>query len=225
MWLHINERTVVLASLTCCLRCLSAVSDDPAEWQWAILSMHSTLQSAMACHLTGTADVGALTQEVIEAMLEWHERDRRGEIERINLGKDKMGILHTKIVKKEDYPPSKRLAGPKELFKRLYNPHKRAETAGDILEISNSQRDSFRRLNEFRHDFTHFTPKGWSIELSGLPDIFLDMLDVLDKISADPWPFRHMEEKEKDQLKKLLEELRVVLVRLSQQMLTSGGQR
>jgi len=105
-----------------------------------------------------------------------------------------------------------------KLFKRLYNPKKRIEKAGDILKISDSQRESFNFLNSFRHDFTHFTPKGWSIEPSGFPAIFLDMVDVLDLVSSDPWPFRHMEKQERERLGDLLNELRIVLDGLSQQI-------
>ena len=35
------------------------------------------------------------------------------------------------------------------------------------------------QLNEFRNTFTHFTPKGWSLELAGLPRICLNTLEVM----------------------------------------------
>ncbi|OGT08121.1 MAG: hypothetical protein A3J49_11030 [Gallionellales bacterium RIFCSPHIGHO2_02_FULL_57_16] len=38
---------------------------------------------------------------------------------------------------------------------------------------------SFEQLNEFRNEFIHFTPKGWSLELRGLPRICLDILDLI----------------------------------------------
>ena len=34
-------------------------------------------------------------------------------------------------------------------------------------------------LNTLRNAFTHFTPKGWSLALDGLPAICLDVLDLL----------------------------------------------
>lgn len=39
--------------------------------------------------------------------------------------------------------------------------------------------ESMNYLNEFRDMFTHFTPKGWSLELAGLPRICLDTLEVM----------------------------------------------
>ena len=215
MWLRIDERTDVLASLSLCLRCVRRVGDEPALWKWAILSMHNALQGAMVCHLSGTAQLGALTDECIDAWLDWHERDRREEIKRIDDGTDELGLPITKHATKEDCPPDERLADAKGLFKRLYDEGRRRESAGAVLHIGDAQRESFRRLHNLRNDFSHFTPKGWSIELSGLPSIFLDMIDVLDTISADPWPFRHMDEQELARLRDLLKQLRTQLTQLS----------
>ena len=39
--------------------------------------------------------------------------------------------------------------------------------------------DSMTRLNDYRNEFIHFTPKGWSLELAGLPRICLDALDLI----------------------------------------------
>lgn len=38
---------------------------------------------------------------------------------------------------------------------------------------------SFIRLNEYRNEFIHFTPKGWSLQLFGLPRVGLDALDLI----------------------------------------------
>lgn len=216
MWLRIDERADVLASLSLCLRCLSVVNSEPELWKWAILSLHNALQGAMVCHLSGTAQLGALTNNSVDAWLDWHERDRRGEIRRISDGADELGLPKTRFATNEDIPPNDRLADANELFKRLYDEDKRREGgAGATLEIGKVQRASFRQLHDLRNEFSHFTPKGWSIELSGLPHIFLNMIDVLDKISADPWPFRHMNERESARLKDLLQRLRAELDYLS----------
>lgn len=186
MYLRIDERSDVLASLTVCLRC---VSDEPKEaslWKWAVISLHNALQGAMVCHLSGTAELGALSDKSAKAWLEWYDCEGREGIQ----------------------PPIQKLATTKELFKRLYSKHKRIESAGAILVIEESQRNSFQKLNKLRDDFTHFTPKGWSIEFCGLPGIFIDMLDVIENISQHPWPFRHMEVDEQRQLQTLLRKLR-----------------
>lgn len=40
----------------------------------------------------------------------------------------------------------------------------------------------------------HFCPKGWSIEVEFIRDAARDVLDVIDLIEQDDWPFRHMED-------------------------------
>lgn len=211
-WLRVDERNDVLVSLSLCLRCLQSLDEDPGLWKWAILSLHNALQGAMVCHLSGTAQLGGLSEKSVDDWLAWHERDRRGEIKHIEDGTDELGMAKTRFARKEDYPPKERLADAKILFRRLYSEEKRREGgAGAIIAITQSERDSFRRLHDLRNQFSHFTPKGWSIELAGLPHIFLDMVGVLEKMSADPWPFRHMTEEERDCLANLMSQLRAEL--------------
>src|SRR5688572_4047231 len=121
MWLRIDERSDVLASLSLCLNCLASATAEPATWKWAILSLHNGLQGAMVCHLSGTAQLGALDKESVMKWLEWHERDRRGEIKRISKGIDELGIPVFQFATRADQPPKEWLADTRELFRRLYN--------------------------------------------------------------------------------------------------------
>lgn len=45
---------------------------------------------------------------------------------------------------------------------------------------SGSQGESVKRLNRLRNEFIHFVPKGWSLEISGLPQIFFDCLNIIE---------------------------------------------
>jgi hypothetical protein len=212
MWLRVDENTDVLVSLSECLHCVRRVREESAFWKWAILSLHNALQGAMVCHLSGTAQLGALSEKSVGAWLTWHDRDGRGEINRVADGSDEFGFPKFKFVTDDDCPPRDHLADSKTLFKRLSSERKRREGgAGAVLEITDSQRDSFRRLNNLRNDFSHFTPKGWSIELAGLPRIFIDAVDVIELIAADPWPFRHMDEEDRAGMDELLRQLRAEL--------------
>jgi hypothetical protein len=47
------------------------------------------------------------------------------------------------------------------------------------LKPSGMQSRSVRKLNAFRNDFIHFVPKGWFIEVSGLPQIADDCLNII----------------------------------------------
>lgn len=50
--------------------------------------------------------------------------------------------------------------------------------------------DDIKRLVRLRNDFMHFTPKGWSIQLAGLPRIMRSTLSVIDHLDVRghiPW--------------------------------------
>ena len=48
------------------------------------------------------------------------------------------------------------------------------------LTLTHDQRESIQKLTSLlRNDFSHFTPKSWSIELHGLPQISLEVLEVI----------------------------------------------
>jgi hypothetical protein len=66
IWLRIDEQTDVVVSLSECLHCIRKLGEEPAFWKWAILSLHNALQGAMVCHLSGTAQLGALGEESIK---------------------------------------------------------------------------------------------------------------------------------------------------------------
>jgi len=208
-WLRIDERTDVLSSLSLCLNCLEMTPVAPANWKWAILSLHNALQGAMVCHLSGTMGLGALDQKTISEWHDWYERDSLGQIKRIPDGVDELGIPQFRFASAKDKPPRERLADTRELFERLHNIGRRCEIgAGKMLTISEDQHSSFKQLHSLRNGFAHFTPKGWSIELGGLPRIFNDMVGVIAMIAGDPWTFRHFGVRQRRLLRSLIHNLR-----------------
>ncbi|MBP2562004.1 hypothetical protein J2857_004795 [Neorhizobium galegae] len=204
-WLNIDEQTDVLTSLLGCSFMIAQVDQQPAFWKHLIVTMHSALQGAMVCHLSGTAQLGALSEKSIKKTLEWHERDRRRKTEG---GKPK-----------EDSPrdpyPAARLAEAPVLFERLWQEEKQVEGLGSVLELSEEQKTSFAKLHELRNDFSHFTPKGWSIELNGLPRICLNILNIIKLIQKHGWAFRHLDDPSRNQMLTSIDEIEDNLSRLA----------
>ncbi len=155
-----DECQDVLASLEHCALSLIQARQSDRAWKWVVLSFHSALQGAMVCHLSGTAQLGAPTKKCAAKWLEWHERDRRGEITWIK-GVDEFGDPIKRIGKKEDQPPGEFVANADELFKRLSCPSLRIDNGcGGIISITEKQRKSFKRLHNLRNKFSHFSPRG-----------------------------------------------------------------
>jgi hypothetical protein len=197
-WLRTDEPSDVVASIRHVLRLLDFVEGDRLVWKWVIIAAHSALQGAMVCHLSGTAQLGCLSSKRATAWLAWW-RDE------------------TKSASKADREPKNYMAQPDDLFERLYTSRKRIEQGcGGILEISVSQKASFKTLNAFRNKFIHFTPTIWSIELSGLPQIIGDIFSVIAQIASDDWPFRHLETQNRDELSVLLARIKDRLVALEE---------
>ena len=208
-YVQTDERQDVLASLEHCAMCLADTERSDGAWKWVVLSLHSALQGAMVCHLSGTAEVGALTSACARQWSEWHERDRHGEIEYIDDGVDELSLPVRLPRSPRDRPPSDRVASAAELFKRLGSESERIESGcGRIIEITAAQRKSFERLHDLRNGFTHFSPRGWSIELQLIEDVVPDMLDVIAQIADDWWPFRHMSPEERELLRNSISDLR-----------------
>ena len=208
-YVHTDERHDVLASLEHCARCLADAERSNGVWKWVVLSLHSALQGAMVCHLSGTARVGALTPASVCEWRKWHERDRRGEIARIDDGVDELGLPVRRIRDPADRPPRDWVASPPVLFRRLASESERIESGcGQVIEITPAQRKSFERLNALRNDFTHFSPRGWSIEIQLIRDVVPDILDVIAQIAGDEWPFRHMPPEERESLRGTVSDLK-----------------
>jgi hypothetical protein len=211
-WLQIDEATDVSASLRHFAVCVGLVKQDATAWKWAIISIHNALQGAMTCHLSGTANMGCLDKRSIEAWCDWRERDRLGEINWIEGAANEFGIPSRSAASKEDQPPHKYMATPQTLFDRLSKEKLRYEGGcGAVLPITSGQRRSFKILNELRNQFSHFTPMGWSIEVTGLPEIFSDMIEVIRSIAVDPWPFRHLDDVEQCSMRNLIVEIQNML--------------
>ena len=191
IFVHTDECQDVLASLEQCAFSLAQARQSERAWKWIILSLHSALQGAMVCHLSGTEGLGALEKCSAEKWREWNTKSIQDGAE------DAVD------------PPRERLAGPNELFRRLHCSAARIEDGcGGVISITEQQNESFKRLQELRNEFTHFSPKGWSIGLCGAKQVIDDVLNVISLITEDNWPFRHMSEQDRNILRSKIEEVR-----------------
>ena len=207
-WLRTSETDDLLDSLEHCAKSLEAATADPKQWKWAIISMHSALQAAMICHLTGSAGLGALERKCVKKMLAWHDRDGAGEIEWEDVRDDDIGLPGKKLTTASDAPPAERLANYMTLYDRLVGHEQRIERAAEsVISDSPERRRIVKRLNLLRNRLTNYAPAAWSIELAGLPSWFTEYVSILSEIAQSPWPFRHTDGAWRTQLNTLLEDI------------------
>ena len=172
-----DERLDVLASLEACADNLARTSESDRAWKWVVLSMHSALQGAMVCHLSGSTRIGALKAKCAKAWRTW-----------LNEGK----------YTGDEEPPSSFVASAPELLKRLAGSSPRfGHDCGQVIKITEAQSKSFKSLHELRNQFTHFHPQSWIIETALIRESLSGALEILEAIAKDPWPFQHMSESER----------------------------
>ncbi|MEP1206076.1 MAG: hypothetical protein ABJL64_20130 [Rhizobiaceae bacterium] len=190
-----TETSDVSCSLQMVQETLKSVDLNPQGWKWVILGTFAALQTAMVGHLSGTANLGALSVRSRREFDDWHKL--RAQRPRIECGDS----------------PDEYLAAPRVLFERLIDESRRTETAGGPIEVTQKQQKTYEQIHtHFRNNFTHFPPMTWLIEVGGLPDMICELLDLIEAIKADGWAFRHAEDGEAEQLGNLIDEIRQTLL-------------
>jgi hypothetical protein len=149
-WLHTDERSDVIASMAMLDIALNQVASDLTMWKWIVITTHSALQSAIACHLGAIGNSFLVArQEDAEAWLKAHED----------------GTPYPEMMI--------------DSFLNLYDKLKKNEIYGYKFAPKGTQGRSIKKVNEYRNEFVHFMPKGWALEVAGLPRICIDCLDVV----------------------------------------------
>jgi hypothetical protein len=150
-FVQFDEIEDVLSSLDLLALVLPLVRTQPSYWKWTIVAAHAGLQGAMVCALRDTSGVSILEKQCAREMLNWFDT-RHGE------------------------RPEEKLADFATLLTRC---RKASWMEGQPLKICNAQINDIRRLHrDFRNNFAHFIPKGWSIEKAGVPRIIKAAVDA-----------------------------------------------
>ena len=66
-------------------------------------------------------------------------------------------------------------------------------------------------VNEFRNEFAHFRPQGWSIEVSGMPSLFIHVLRVIRHLALDSNTILFIPDELRDRTERALSRLDTLL--------------
>lgn len=147
-----NEHEEAVLALEFTTRAVQALGSNGYLWRWVIVGMHNALQGLMVLALRGGNGLAVLPDATAEEWLKAHREGTKRPIEQL----DSFLNLYRKIK-----------SGKMQFFvhSRRFVP-------------SGSQGRSMKLLNRLRNDFVHFLPNSWSLDLTGLPGMCLDCLDV-----------------------------------------------
>jgi hypothetical protein len=179
-YIRTDEAEDVAGSIRHALRCAAFVSEDPQAWKWGILALHSALQGACVCHLTTTAaPLGAVTKSNAKEWINYFDERRVSQ---------NVKCPDTKLMTLPDLLKAVRKYGSAG-----------GSTASNLVEISDIELVWLKRIHfEIRNQFVHFAPQGWSIEVSGVPQIGRIIARIIKDIHDCGWAFRHLDQTKKD---------------------------
>lgn len=153
-YLRTDEREEAVRSLEWAEAQSRSIAEDPYQWKWVLVALHNAVQGFMVLSLWNGNGLLALRDKVAAKWLDAHRNGGEYPVEKL----DEFLNLYKKVKDKDNF----HFIG-----------------AGPFIPGATHD-DSFIRLNSLRNEFTHFTPKGWSLELRGLPSICLDTIDLIE---------------------------------------------
>lgn len=152
-YLRTSEHEEAVQSLEFVVEQAAMLEHDLYRWKWVISALHNAAQGFMVLALCKGNDLPVRTKD---NAAEWLEAYRAN----------------------KPLPEAKL-----DNFLNLYRKCKRHEYFNYLGSkpfcATQRHNSSFKDLNRFRNDFTHFTPKGWSLQLDGLPEMVMDTLDLV----------------------------------------------
>jgi hypothetical protein len=188
-WIDIDEAEDVAGSIRHVLRAARFVGEDSQAWKWVALALHSALQGACVCHLTTTAaPVGAVTERNAGEWMAYFEDSRTNP---------------------DAKPPKTYLMVLPDLLKAVRKPNSAGDGASAVgVSISDAELHWLCRFHEdIRNQFVHFEPRGWSIEVSGIPGIANLIARIIGQILLIGWAFRHQDFAQRDEMQRNLKAL------------------
>jgi len=159
-WLRTDEYEEAVSTLEMVSEFASTVCKDKSRWKWVIIALHNAFQGFMVLALRTGNGLAVLTEKNAQAWLNALENNG-------------------------PYPEKEKLDTCLGLYKKIKNDKMFANGKGKKLVSTQNQDRSVEKLNQFRNEFIHFVPKGWSIEVSGFPGICLDCLEIIKFLALD----------------------------------------
>lgn len=154
IWLRTNEHEEATSALEAVAEWSERVERDIGYWRWVVLALHNTAQGSMVLALRGSDGLRPLRDDIAAQWLTAYREGGQYPVEKI----DSFLNLYKKV--KSDT--------------KLSFVHSKKVTPSPTLGRS------MNKLNALRNDFVHFLPKTWSLEVSGLPEICIDCLALVE---------------------------------------------
>ncbi|PIR77739.1 MAG: hypothetical protein COU30_00810 [Candidatus Magasanikbacteria bacterium CG10_big_fil_rev_8_21_14_0_10_38_6] len=96
----------------------------------------------------------------------------------------------------------------------------------EVLVLTETQKKSINFMTkELRNNFEHYIPMCWGIVLDGLPEVFIDVLDVIYFLGLKTGNCIHLEQADKEKIELYIQESKQILTNFSTQMAVADNKR
>jgi len=150
-----DEEMEVADALCMASKLADGLDLDIRAWRWVIIAPHNAVQGFMVLSLRHGNGLAALSPKSYAEWMDAYEK----------------GTPRPGYVQLESYL---------NLYKKIKSKGY-SELGGNKRFIpKGTQGKSIKQLKTLRNNFIHFTPKGWSLEIDGLPHICLDCTTLIE---------------------------------------------
>jgi hypothetical protein len=159
MYLRTDEEHQVADAMDFAAQLALDAAKDLHRWRWIILALHNAAQGAMVLSLRRGNGLLALS--------------------------DKSCRLWMAAYENSDDLPLERLDSYLNLYKKVTH-RSHGQIGGNTRFVpEGAEEGHIKRVNSIRNDFIHFTPKGWSLEVTGLPGICLSTARLISFLALE----------------------------------------
>lgn len=168
VYLRTDEELEAANAMDMAARFASGIADDLHLWRWVIIALHNVAQGVMVLSLRHGNGLLALNPNSYAEWMTAYERH-------------------------EPAPPEK-LDTYLNLYKKVKHKHW-GQVGGNVRFVpSGKEGPDIKKLNALRNEFIHFAPKGWSLQVDGLPRICLSVSRMISFLAIEtPNVFWHNE--------------------------------
>jgi hypothetical protein len=147
MYLRTDEEAESANAVKMAAQFAECAHKDPQIWRWIVIALHNAVQGTMVLSLRHGNGLLVLSDDCYAAWIKAYENN--------------------------EPPPPEKLDSYLNLYKKVKQSQWGIAAGNRRFVPSGSEGKDIKHLNSLRNDFIHFTPKGWSLEIDGLPRICL----------------------------------------------------
>lgn len=196
-WLRTNEQEEAVSSLEATSDWVRRVERDVDFWRWVVLALHNSTQGFMVLALRGSDGLLPLRDKIASQWVEAYRTDGK-------------------------YPEEK-LDSFLNLYKKIQSDRILFFVHSAKFVPTGTQDRNVRKLNALRNDFIHFLPRSWFLEVSGLPRLCLDCIEVVRFLGWECGNVLWHEEPRQDRALAALERARIGLELMEKRYATSSA--